>query len=49
MVLEQLVHSEGGRTNGALVGEMSRLQCHTVITRYMIEKLPLKDLKDENS
>jgi hypothetical protein len=44
VILEQLVHAECGRADGALVRQMGGLECHIVIARNMIEKFPLKDL-----
>lgn len=45
MILEQLVHAKRGRADGAFVGQVGGLECHAVIARNVIEKLPLKDLK----
>lgn len=45
MILEELIHSECCCANCALVRQMGGFQCHIVIARNMIEKLPLEHLK----
>lgn len=45
VVLEQLVLPEGGRTNGALVGQVSRLQSLAVVLGHVVQQLPLINLE----
>lgn len=45
VILEELVHAKGGGADGALVGEMGGLECHVVVARHVIEKLPLENLQ----
>jgi len=43
VILEQLVHAESSRADGALVGQVGGLESHVVIARNVIKKFPLKD------
>ena len=44
VVLEQLVLAEGGRADGALVGQVGGLQRLPVVLRHVVKQLPLVDL-----
>lgn len=41
VVLKLLVHAEGGRAHGALVGQVGRLQSHVVVACHVVQQLPL--------
>jgi hypothetical protein len=45
VVFEQLVLSEGGRANGALVGQVSRFQRLAVVLGNVVQQLPLINLE----
>ena len=52
MVLKQFVLTKGGCADGAFVGEVGRLQGLPVVLGYVIQQLPLVDLRmvcDENT
>ncbi len=49
MILEELVLAEGGGADGALVGEMGRLQRLPVVLGHVVEQLPLVHLKGKKS
>jgi hypothetical protein len=47
VILELLVHAEGGRAHRALVREVRRLQGHVVVAGHVVQQLPLVDLQRE--
>ena len=51
MVLEQFILTKRGRADGAFVGEVGWLQGLAVVLGYVVQQLPLVDLRmvcDEN-
>ena len=47
VILEQLVHGEGGRAHGALVRQVGRFQAEAVILDDVTQQLPLVNLSNQ--